>query len=114
MRVDSQVAKPSIIVLWLRFRASCSNSTLRFSAARTPPYSSTTWTLPLRIALSIRAISRPANGPPAIHLAMEGQSCPGEEAAAMHTGQGNPFGFASRPNEGFQWFLTSLEMSNHR
>ena len=31
----------------------------------------------------------------------------------MQTGQGDPFGFSSRPAEGFQGVLASLEMLNH-
>ena len=62
IRVEHQVAKPSIIGLWLHFRAGCSNSTARFSAACTPQYSSSTGIFPVRITCSILANSSPANG----------------------------------------------------
>ncbi len=54
-----------------------------------------------------------SEGLPAVFLEMEAELCPGEEAAAMQTGQGNPFGFSSRPAQPLQFLLASLEMGNH-
>ena len=53
-----------------------------------------------------------SKGLPAIHLEIQEELCPGEEAAAVQTGQGNPFGFSSRPAEGLQGVLAFLEMLN--
>ena len=54
-----------------------------------------------------------SKGLPAVHLEVEAELRPGEEAVAMQTGQGNPFGFSSRPAKRFQCLLASGKMHNH-